>query len=249
MKIIITIAGEGERWGNYKDVEKWRVNVLGSPILSRTVGMCNRLGYVPEVLCRADKREIDHATLECISGMALATIATNDSPVDMGELNKIVLPMLRAVGDDLVILFGDVFWDAGSLEKVLKRRKTWKIIGRHGASEQTGKPWGEIFGMYIPKEEFGTVLDAIISLNSKDVEVEHGLWYLYRYMCGVPLGELSDVSFKEREHAIWIDDWTEDFDFPEDYDRFTQKLNKYLGYDNGSPKEEEASRETEAETS
>ena len=24
MKIIITIAGEGERWGNYKDVEKWR---------------------------------------------------------------------------------------------------------------------------------------------------------------------------------------------------------------------------------
>ena len=92
-------------------------------------------------------------------------------------------------------------------------------------------------------------MDAIISLNSKDVEVEHGLWYLYRYMCGVPLSELSDVSFKEREHAIWIDDWTEDFDFPEDYDRFTQKLNKYLGYDNGSPKEEEASRETEAETS
>ena len=249
MKIIITIAGEGERWGLYKDVEKWRVSVLGRPILSRTVEMCNHAGFIPEVLCRSNKRELEHAMLECMSGGALATISVADNQLEMGELNKVIIPMTRSIGDDLLILFGDVYWDGESFDKVLKRRKTWKVFGRHDASDKTGKPYGELFGMFIPKEEFGTVIDSIISLKSKDVDVEHGLWYLYRYMCGVPIGELSDISFKEREHAVWIDDWTEDFDFPQDYDRFTENLDNYLGYNHGSPEETGTSREIEKETS
>jgi hypothetical protein len=115
--------------------------------------------------------------------------------------------------------------------------KGFMYFGRYGASHHTGKVYGEIFAFHVTDIELlRHCVQAVRDLLVKKAIGRCNTWTLYRAMVGIPTitdqsGNilLNGFDFHVlKGNFIEIDDATEDFDCPEDYDRWIQSENKYM---------------------
>jgi hypothetical protein len=217
---IIVSAGEGKRWGNYLGVDKSHVMVEnGEPIINRTA------------------RQVKHhgSNLYIISNLLkVAEIKTKkpQNNPNWNEANKMFSSMPYWNQDGrTIILFGDTYFTDEAMNKIMGHDQPgFYIFGRPFGSQFTGKPYGEIYAMsFYPenKDQLLFALERASRLEQRGVIEKANVWAVYRAMLKLPDDLMNEHIVGSK--FVNIDDWTEDFDYPHDYENFMTNWKKFRG--------------------
>ena len=227
MRALILAAGEAKRWGNYMDVPKHMIPIKDMPLIHRTQQMLWER-YVRDIVVVAQEDREHYVT----------PYARRESPL--------FYPRLLSNGDTwhqewdsslhlwptdepVIILYGDVYFTEALMDAITRDpADTWKVYARHGASQRTGKAYGEMFGWVIPPGDMKHLRASqavAASYRSNGLWNRCLGWETYRIATkNVPWHHAKDdVHFKD-----W-DDESDDFDDPKDWDVWA-KLNPALAY-------------------
>ena len=218
MKVLILADGNGTRWNNYKGVPKQLLKINNETLLDRTIRLCKENGI--------NKNDL------IIVGDFKHEDAINDKFENCPLKRQLFLTIAKKYKEPFILLNGDCYYTEAIIKNAISKDiKRWGHWCRLNANPHTGKPWGE---GYIHK-----VVDIdwwISELEEFNRKCETGIinltndWTINRY-----LAKWNDI-YKHREdlpneYDILWDDETDDFDFPEDYDRFI-KFTGFKGMDN-----------------
>jgi hypothetical protein len=204
-RVIIACAGRVPdlKWNNYLGVPKHLVPVNGVPLLHRTV----------EQFWDADETYIIHPP-----GQFSAYHVADAIMVEADGENEYVnsQPWWNPNGRTILLL-GDVYFSATAVVRIMAEKRnqvTW--FGRFGASKVTGTRYGEIFAVswtWVQHPMLGKHLLRVI--NSPTIKRPPG-WKLYRSIHG---GDMGTHRYFGLQTWTEINDETDDFDFPKDYER------------------------------
>jgi hypothetical protein len=216
---IIIAAGDATRWGNHLNVPKHLVKVDGEPILNRTIRLLNERGVTQVYVVGPDDDRYR------IDGSELYIPKKNKHNLDADKfLNS--EPLWNTDGRTIVC-YGDVFFTDEAMDTIVfSEIKDWTLFCRFDKSTYTGTPWGECFAQSFYPEHIKQHKDALLhiaELRRHKKILRCGGWEHYRVMCGVEDSKLN--KHFRHGNAVNIDDWTDDFDFPDDYNRFIKKWN------------------------
>lgn len=201
-QVIIPIGGKGSRWNNYLSIPKYEAKVDGVKILDRTIDQLLAHNIKPVIL---KKGKYTYGDLDKI-------YITKDYWNESGRT---------------IILFGDTFFTDNAINIIMSYDKPeWTVFGRIGKSSFSGKEYGELFAVsfypeHIPKME--KCIKRVAALCDRGIVESPNLWALYRAMHKFP-DDLMDKHFAGYGLEE-INDWTEDFDWPADYDKFIDRWN------------------------
>jgi hypothetical protein len=210
MRTIIIAAGEGTRWRNFRDTPKHLVEVEGERLLDRTVRQFLEHGEVfvagHDERYKVDGAELFHpprrdAWKEASKFLDTQTIWNQDGRT--------------------VVAYGDVWFSDDAVKTIADyESKDWVLFARFGLSEITGGG-SECFAQSFWPEhikEHRTALLQIAKYRSERKLSRCGGWEHYRQMNGIPLKEHSIG-----DRFVSIDDWTDDFDYPDDLTRWEER--------------------------
>ncbi len=217
---IIVSAGEGRRWGNYLNIDKSNVIIEGEePIIKRTVRQVKSHG----------------SKLYIISNLLQVAETKTKKPKnnpDWKEANKMFssMPYWNQEGRT-IILFGDIYFTDEAMDKIMQHDQPgFYIFGRAFGSQFTGKHYGEIYAIsFYPenKKQLLFALERVSKLENRGVIEKANVWATYRAMLKLPDDLMNEHIVGSR--FVNIDDWTEDFDYPHDYDNFMTNWKKFRG--------------------
>jgi hypothetical protein len=214
-RAIIIAAGDATRWNNHKKIPKHFAMVDGEPIIKRTVALLQGYDCDVHVVAKTPRYKINGSQLY------IPSLKGENADADKFLSSRELWNELGRT----VILYGDVYFTGGAMDKIMNHpHPGWNLFGRVGASSFTGGNHGECFAIsfyhdYIP--EFEAALRRIINLWFNGRIDRCGGWEVYKAMIKMP----DDVFFFHDEPLVGrrftnIDDWTEDFDWPIDYETF-----------------------------
>lgn len=218
-RIIILAAGEGKRWNNFLNVSKHFVGVDGEPILHRTIRLLRSLKI-------EDIHIVGHDTPDYKIDNTHLFVPTNDPKFQ--EANKYLNSQsLWNLNGRTIILLGDVYFTEAAIFRIVKDPDpNWRIYCRLHPSKYTGCKYAELFAQsFYPKDIdlHREKLLYLVKLKEEGIIQRASGWEHYHAMNGETNGSVLRVKPKIFANAINIDDWTEDFDFPEDYIQFIFK--------------------------
>lgn len=219
MKAIIIAAGEASRWENHTGTPKHLVQIDNEPILYRTVRLLNEKNITDIHIVGPDDDRYK------VPGSKLFLPKKNKENVDADKfLNSEALWNNKG---RTVVFYGDVYFTKKAIKRIVNYKgDNWVLFCRFGKSNFTGTPFGECFAQsFYPKDikRHKMNLLRIAEEYKKGTIKRCGGWEHYRAMCNAPL---SIEAHKDYGNSIEIDDWTDDFDYPEDYDRFITLWNE-----------------------
>ena len=199
MRVIITCAGDQSKWGNHLGVPSHLVPVAGEPLLNRTVRQA--LTLTDDVIVTApegdERYDVPGAALHC--------------PGPAGNEYESTRHLWDEDGRT-VLLLGDVYFTDRAIRTIRDHNENaYRVFGRRGGSNFTGTPYGEIFAVSWWPEQHALLdqhLDRIAGMTKAG-------WRLLRSIQGTPLGRHTT----RRPWFVRVNDWTDDFDFPADYER------------------------------
>lgn len=193
MKALIAAGGEYRRWGNYLGVPKWLAAIEGETLVGRSVRLLKERGVEDVSIVGTHERlhELGVPVIEPVN--ALCT-----------DLNKIFSSRQHWGSEQTLILFGDVWFSDAAMDKIVATpsHKNILFFARLVKSKLTGH-WREIFALRFAAslhKELGTICRVAANNGKKRA------WNL--------------VPLSRKIRMISIDDWTDDFDFPADYERW-----------------------------
>lgn len=213
-RAILIADGEAKRWGNYMNIPKHLVKIEGEPIIHRAVRLLNERNVrdVHVVGPNDDRYRIE--------GSQLYRAKKNPKNFDADKfLNS--APLWNLEGRTIV-LYGDVFFTEAAMDTIVfSQTEDWRLFCRFDASQLTGTPYGECFAQsFYPKDidRHREKLLYIAKLKGANTIQRCGGWEHYRAMQGL---KGRDVGLHQRlPGRVEIDDWTDDFDSRQDYDRW-----------------------------
>jgi len=220
MRAIIIAAGEASRWKNHLGIPKHFAPVEDEPIIVRTVRLLKERN-IKEIFIVGpddDRYKIDGSTLYT----PVKEPENQDADKFLNSRN------LWNNNGRTVVFYGDVFFTEDAMDSIVYSEELkWTLFCRFNASTLTGTKWGECFAQSFYPEDISIhkeKLYYIAELKRKNIIDRCGGWEHYRAMNGA-------VDKSVNEHRVYqkyfiIDDWTDDFDYPEDYDRFIKRWNK-----------------------
>lgn len=221
---IVLCAGPDNKWNNYLGAPKHFAPVDGEPILHRTVRLLKERGVDNIYISGPDARYL-------IEGTTLVT-----PPKDIDEENP-------ALGSTFyqthywwhpqgrtILLLGDVYFTEAAMDTIVGfKDNEWQMFCRFNGSALTLSPYGEPFAVSFWPDHHADIMRATDTvrrlLEDKNNHVwRQGIWEYYRVMAGSP-DRLVNA------HIDWgrrteIDDWTDDFDTPKEYDTFILRPNR-----------------------
>lgn len=218
---IIIAAGEATRWGDYLGTPKHLVKVDDEPIIYRSVRLLLKNGITDINVVGPDD---DRYRIE---GSKLFIPQKNyEKNADADKfLNS---ESLWNTEGRTIVLYGDVFFTEEAMKTICEWEGTdWRLFCRYEPSRLTGTPWGECFAQsFYPKdiERHKKMLEYVAGLWFRRQIKRCGGWEHARAMAGIRV-DLGRHYHKPKLYHI-IDDWTDDFDTPEDYDRFMENWSK-----------------------
>lgn len=207
-RVIILAAGSGSRWNNFRGTPKHLAIVEKEVLLERTAKQF--LKYTDDVcVVGADERyKVDETSLYIIK-------SPNTNWKDAAKFMSSKNLWLR--DGRTVLVFGDVYFTPDAVKKIMSNKDEWKWFLRSDASELTGCTWKEIFGFAFNGSMVNNISQQLLRLVSLGQTEKQAGWALYKSMIGnTANGLFNNPHFEE------IDDWTEDFDFPEDLERWEE---------------------------
>lgn len=211
--VIIIAAGEQTRWGGHLGVNKHEIMIDGERLLDRTVRLAleNGAGRV----CVVAKPGMDHYASPG------AELVYADLDPSMGGADKFLSSRhLWSQTGRTIVLYGDVYFTDAAMRKIFTNHvRRWQLFCRFGPSTITGATAGECFAQsFYPEHlaEHEANLRRTAKLWREGVIKRCGGWEHARAMAGAPDNRLR----KHRPYSIYVEinDFTEDFDYPRDYD-------------------------------
>lgn len=210
MRIIIAAAGDGTRWKNFRNTPKHLMTIEGDILLHRIYKQFNKFSNDIIIIGKDDRYKIEGAQLE--------------SPLlgDWLDFGKIYSSHHLWSDDRTIIVFGDVYFTDEAVEKIVSNQDDLKFFMRKGPSKFTGKGHKEIFAVAFSGGMNNKIKQSILKLIDKK-QGGAGAWRLYLYIHNI---KREGDSFKT-DGYVEINDWTDDFDRPEDIVRWEKMRLKF----------------------
>jgi hypothetical protein len=211
-RVILMCAGRAERWGKHRGTHKHLVSVNGEMLLDRTLRLVRRHTAAPIVIVAFDP---EYAR----PGGEL--FAPRHGPRDFCDTDKFLSSEERwGASGDTILLYGDVFFTHAAMKTIVTYDGPHQFFGRREGSYFTGCPWRELFALRFQAAEREWIREQLFAVKSKllagDLETGGG-WALYEQLYG-----------GSGDHFTVIDDFTEDFDFPQDFETWLRRYRSPL---------------------
>lgn len=218
-RVIILCAGKGSRWVNYTGVPKHKVVVEGEVLVERTVRQF--LKYTDDIVLVANDDSYRIPGTTCY-------VVQEDKRYNV--MDKFLSSSDQWSDTKTIIVFGDVYFTDEAVEAIVTNDREWCFFLRQNASQITGKPWGEIFALCFNasfnKIMLDSINDIVLNKNFSNSLLPAG-WTLLTYLLKVKI--IEKIFLPNNGYAyVSIDDWTEDFDFPIDFDTWNKNRKPYL---------------------
>jgi hypothetical protein len=126
-----------------------------------------------------------------------------------------------------IIVFGDVYFTDEAVKKIMSNQDPYKFFMRKGPSKYTGKGHKEIFALAFDgsmNEKIKQHINELVAAKQRGA----GAWRLYLHMQGFKQQSSYYVDYFKNGGYIEINDWTDDFDYPEDLLKW-EKMRLKLG--------------------
>jgi hypothetical protein len=203
-RVLVLANGQQTRFGP-KDEPKQLVPIDGEPLLAGTI--------------RRLAPQVDEVRV--VTWNPVIQSAFFDRYIDIGKTSGLQETMAKSREwwtDRTTYIFGDCYYTDDALAIIAGCDKPYTQICRTHHSEITGKPYGETFAMSWDASQSEKVFDAL-QQNPTGTS-----WQFYRKMAGIEEVP-EDVNYLELspDCLIRIDDWTDDFDCREDYDKWLER--------------------------
>lgn len=217
-RALILCAGNATRWGDrHGDTPKQLVTLRGEPILHRTVRLIDAE--------RFDVRVVVADSSEDVWKVPGAKRARANLDPTRAQADKLLSSEhLWSSTGRTVVLFGDVYFTDEAMHTITEDVSPWCAFGRFGASDLTGCDHRELFGFAFDPEEHDRIRSAAercVDLHRAGTLTEwSGGWEIYTAAAGGSDAEISAGRFVNLGNIEHIDDWTDDFDAPVDWDRW-----------------------------
>ena len=211
VKYIIMADGKSDRWQNYNSTPKHLIEINGEPILKRTVRLLKENGIENIIITSHDKRYNFAKRYEP---------QNNEYEIDRFYS---CLPIWES---EMVFLYGDVFYSEECIRKIIN--DTSKETTYFGRLTLGKKKYPEIFAIKVMNNKQFEEICKTIRESIIDGSLERGIgWETYKLYCGKDLYMSNDdltrwVTETEQPNFININDETDDFDYPEDLDRWLE---------------------------
>lgn len=214
MRVIIACAGSQVKWNNYLGMPSHFAPVRISedseerePLLHRTLRQVARYTTAGEVALTAPAGDGRY-------WLGGATVYTGEGKSEFDSTRK-----LWSRTERTVLLLGDVYFSDLAMRKILTPTmgREYRAFGRHGASNITHTPYGELFAHSWWPEQIHEIeghLEHVEQVRAQGILRPHG-WMLLRSFQGDPLNR----HIVKARYFTQINDWTDDIDYPEDFER------------------------------
>lgn len=242
MNIIIACGGNGTRWNNYTGVEKQLVIIYNKPLLERTLEQIKTyLKYNKIYLLVNETNKFSFNTNAIINDCEVI-ILSNNSINNVPALYS-MQNMLNS-NNDILLLLGDVFFTNEAFIKIKENinNNYLNFFGRLNLKNKINHKCDELFAFYFSKNTHNLIKHIMHNVkelyNSKKIhrflhwEI---LTYYYAFKDNDIVGTNEEIkkyknTFENRDKTfidsfILINDLTDDFDYPKDYDSFLNKIN------------------------
>lgn len=193
MKYIIMADGQGKRWNNYMGVPKHLIELNGERLIDRTVRLLKENDIQNIIVMASDERYK-------IEGTKLIPQSIREYEIDRFDL--------QFLNGEVCYLYGDVYYTEEAIQKIVETpTDDILVFGRNKPSEINKKEYGELFAFKVKnvdkfKQCVSYIRNEVIAGRNRDLG-----WELYSHI-GCPF--------------ILIDDRSEDFDYPKDFDRWLE---------------------------
>lgn len=218
-RIIIIASGEATRWGNHLGVSKHMIPINGKPLLQDTVDKFKAALPEAEIIIASNY-------LYPISKCIREEVVINSDNYDCDKfINSSHLWNRRG---NTIILYGDVFFTHEAVKRILSTHRigySFDFFSRFAGSQFTGKPYGENFAIVFGHLMNDTMRQALldnVEYSRNNSGARSGGWEWYRRLVGIPLDEHRITT-----NFVEIDDFTEDFDTPADFDTWLKNYTDY----------------------
>lgn len=193
MKYVIMAAGNGTRWNNYLGVPKHLIEINNETLLGRTTRLLKENGISDYIITSHDKRYK-------VYGKTINQ-TSHDCEVDrFEEINA----------DEICYLYGDVYYTEEAIKTIIET-KTDNILF-FGSNE-------EIFAVKVKNKKLFFKHKNIVKKMFLSKKINRCIgWEVYRSLNNIPF---NIHEIKEMYH--FINDLTDDIDYPEDYERFMRE--------------------------
>ena len=196
MKYIIMADGKGTRWNNYHNIPKHLIEIDGETLLTRTVRLLR------ENDARADIVITSHDPRYEVPGARRYEPQNNHLEIDRFTE--------ELIADDVCFLYGDTFYSESVIQKIADPpAEKLLFFGNERSIVAIKVADGALFRQHVDRVR-------ALFLAGK-IEKCIG-WQVYQSFEGLPFGEKTIAA-----DYILIQDGTEDFNSPADYNRRTTK--------------------------
>lgn len=200
-RVIVISAGDQSRWKNFRDTTRHLVSVEGESLLQRT---CKQfLKYTDDVcVIGLDERyKVDNTSLYIIKTQ---NTHWRDAAKFLSSKN------LWLADGRTVLVFGDTYFTPEAVKLIMTDKSSFKWFLRKGPSTVTGAGAKEIFALSFDSSVLNTLAQKLLYFVSYNIQ-ENATWAWYKASVGTVVADLFN-----NQHFTVIDDWTQDFDTPED---------------------------------
>ena len=220
--------GKGTRWQNYNDIPKHFIEINGETLLHRTVRLINEHGGT-------DEREIDNAH-KAAAGHVIngenehgvseyaptdIVITSHDPRYEVEGARRYeplnnVLEVDRftaeLIEDDICFLYGDTFYSEETMSAIMDTPvEDMLFFGNQKSIVAVKIKDGELFRSHVNR-----VRELFTEGKIKNCKG----WQVYRSFAGLDIG--ADDYREIREKFITVDNKTDDFNTPEDFEKISK---------------------------
>lgn len=230
-KRFIILAGNKNldtRWNNYLNVPKHMIPIKGEPLIHRTQRLLIESGETDIIVtCNKDnfgKYNLPSVRVEESKINYNSTYPDHEFSTTEGLLNN---------NGITVMMWGDVYFSNKFINNITSNNSNdWHLYARRRNSDITGSIYGEDFAWYFNHNHIPDLIkngnEMLIKLKEMSKNQELYPWamedctkMLYRIMAGLDYENPHQI---DKHHWIEWDDETEDFDYPTDWIKWSERL-------------------------
>lgn len=221
-KVLLLAQGTGDRWTlrgeQFLGIPKHLVQIDGETLLDRARRLFTEAGCFVQVIGpKKDDRYGKRTTLK--------------NPFPSGtEMDKFLgTKGLWSKRDRTIITWADCYYTEDAVDKICSHEgKELHYFRRPGASATTGHKWDESFAVSFGPKEHDRVVElanqVVKAVKSGKVKKDHIRTH-YAAMLGVELDNRALLI--DTPHQTVIDDWTDDFDRPDEWCRWVGRFYRH----------------------
>lgn len=206
MHALLLCAGSQRRFKGRPEA-KQLVTILGEPVLDRTIRQLRDLSVtgITVISANPDLQRTGAAFFTPDRHRWLAETMLSSRPLWSGRT---------------LFLLGDVVFSDKAIQAMVTAQGNPRFMGRAAANPYTMCPWSELFGLVVDEPDFERVEDLLNKAIAHGLNGGPGkLSCVYAAHLGVPFQSMQHGPRpSDPTHFLAIDDWTDDMDFPNEYE-------------------------------